>query len=69
MAKKIIRIDGVVKKIKDDKEYSITHAVLETGEEVSGWGSDFKVGDVVEYWWEERYNKVKMVKGDNHGNA
>lgn len=38
MAKKIIRIDGVVKKIKDDKKYSITHAVLETGEEVSGWG-------------------------------
>lgn len=62
MAKKIIRIDGVVKKIKDDKEYSITHAVLETGEEVSGWGSDFKVGDVVEYWFDSQFNKTKMRK-------
>lgn len=62
MAKKIISIDGVVKKIKDDKEYSITHAVLETGEEVSGWGSDFKVGDVVEYWFDSQFNKTKMRK-------
>lgn len=62
MAKKIIRIEGVVKKIKDDKEYSITHAVLETGEEVSGWGSDFKVGDVVEYWFDSQFNKTKMRK-------
>jgi len=62
MAKKIIRIEGVVKKIKDDKEYSITHAVLETGEEVSGWGSDFRVGDVVEYWFDSQFNKTKMRK-------
>ena len=67
---KIIKILYVEKrKRKDAEDYTITHALLETGEVVSGYGTEFEIGDSVEYWWEERYNKVKMVKGDNHGNA
>ena len=67
--KRIIKIEGVTEHTKDNKRYSITHAILEDGTEASGYGTEFEIGDSVEYWWEERYNKVKMVKGDNHGNA
>ncbi len=63
--KKIIKIVGVEEHTKNNKRYTITFAILENGEEVSGWGSDFEVNDLVMDWWDEAHSKHKMKRGEN----
>ncbi len=55
--KSIVEILGTEKK----KGFTITHALLSDGTEASGVG-EFKVGDHVMYWFEEKYNKIKMKR-------
>ena len=60
--KKILSIDHIEEWEKDGKKHSRTHATLETGEEVQGYGTDFEVGDPVEYFWDAAHNITKMIK-------
>jgi len=55
---RIIKIVGIE---KHDK-FSRTHAILDDGSEVIGYGQDFKVGDEVESFWDERWSVYKMRK-------
>jgi hypothetical protein len=43
------------------KDYFITTAIVD-GDECEGYGKDFKVGDKVMAFFDERYNKAKMQK-------
>lgn len=63
--RKIIRIVGHEERLKNNERYTITHALLEDGEEVTGWGSEFEVGDEVMTWWDEQHNKAKMKRKDS----
>ena len=36
--------------------------MLNNGQEAVGFGKDFKVGDRVGYWFDDRYNLCKMRK-------
>ncbi len=65
--REIIDIQYVEDKVsKDKKKYKITHALLDDGEEVQGYGDDFKQGDLVEVFFHEQYGKVKMRKTPKH---
>lgn len=57
----IVKILGVEIRKKGDKNYSITHVVLEDGEEATGWGA-FEVGDKVMRWYDPQHDKVKVKK-------
>lgn len=58
MAKTVIAIVHV----EDRGEYQITHVLLDDGTEASGYGADFKMGDKVGVFFDERYNKIKVKK-------
>lgn len=59
--KKIISIENIEKKqSKDGRPYIITHALLEDGTEVEGFGADFKLGDNVEVFF--HWERIKMRK-------
>lgn len=64
--KTILEITYIEVKYKDDKKYFKTHALLETGEECVGFGEGFKVGDEVEYWFDEKWGVTKMQHGGKH---
>lgn len=53
---RIIEIVGIE---KHDK-FSRTHAILDDGSETIGYGVNFKVGDEVESFWDERWSVYKM---------
>ena len=56
------KIEKILSKVDKGKGWVIT--ALVDGEEVSGWqgryGDEFKVGDEVSYYFDDRYNKAKM---------
>lgn len=58
----IISIEYVDVRKKGDREYTLTYAILDDGTEARGFG-EFKVGDKVECFFEEKYNHTKMQKG------
>ncbi len=58
---KIVEIVGVELKKKGDDNYSITHVILDDGEEATGFG-EFKVGERVQRFYDDRYDKVKIKK-------
>jgi hypothetical protein len=59
----IISIIGVEeKRDKDNKLFYRTHALLDDGSEVIGYGSDYKVGDKVESFYHAQYDTHKMRK-------
>ncbi len=45
-----------------DKVYFRTHAILDDGSEVIGYGKDFDLGDLVESFWDEKHQVHKMQK-------
>jgi hypothetical protein len=45
------------------KEYSVTTAQLDDGSIVEGYGINYVVGDEVESFYHEKYDKHKMQKG------
>ena len=59
---KIVKIVGVQSWTKDNKFHTRTHAVLEDGSEVQGYGSDFEVGNLVESFFDEEHDVYKMRK-------
>jgi hypothetical protein len=59
---RIIKIEGIETWVKDNKRHSRTHAILESGEEAKGYGSDFAVGDDVSYFFQEEWNTIKMIR-------
>lgn len=59
--RRISEIISVEKRMKDDKPYWVTLAVA-GGDEVSGYGKDFAVGDEVEVFFDDRWGKAKMFK-------
>lgn len=67
--KKILEILWIERKIsKVGTPYFKTMALLETGEECAGFGEGFKVGDEVEYWFDEQWQQTKMKHGGMHEN-
>ena len=54
----IITILGIEKHPK----YSITHAVVDDGTACKGFGKDFKVGDKVMVFFDEKWGQIKMAK-------
>lgn len=60
--RRITTIVGVEKKFKSKKPYFITHALLDHQDEALGYGKDFKVGDLVEYFYHAKWDKAKMVR-------
>ena len=59
--RKIIRIEHIEeRKDSKGKTFFRTHAILEDGSEVVGYGKDFDLGDLVESFW--HYNQAKMRK-------
>lgn len=59
--RKISRIIRVEKWQKDGKTHYRTHAIAD-GDEVAGYGKDFKVGDLVECWFDAQWGIAKMQK-------
>ncbi len=63
--KRIVRIDHTERRLdKHRRVYFRTHAILDTGEEAVGYGNNFQVGDLVEYWFDKQWNVCKMQKKD-----
>jgi hypothetical protein len=64
----IIKIEGVTEHRKGNEIYYRTHALITDDigniEEAVGYGSDYKVGDKVEYF--HHYGQNKMRKGNKH---
>jgi len=62
----ILSIEWVEKWVKDGKEHSRTHAIVESSRygtlEVTGYGVDFKVGDKVQVLYDEVWDKAKIQK-------
>lgn len=50
------------KKSKAGKTYFKTTALLDNGEEASGFGNEFKVGDPVECFHDAKWDVIKMRK-------
>lgn len=48
---------------KAGDSYFKTMALLDNGEEASGFGGGFRVGDKVEVFLHEKYDEIKMRKG------
>ena len=62
--RKIIEIVGVEERINKQtkKPYFITLAVVDDGTEVSGYGKDFKVDDLVEVFFHKHVIKMQKTK-------
>lgn len=59
--RRIIEVIGVETKLKDDKPYQVTHVVLDDGEEATGYG-EYRVGDLVERFYDPRYDRIKIKR-------
>ena len=60
---RIIEIVGVEEKADSKGNlYYRTHAVLEDGDECVGFGKDFKIGDLVERFYDHAHDVTKMQK-------
>jgi len=61
--RKIVAVDHIEKK-KDSlgEPYFRTHALLDDGEEVVGFGNDFEIGDLVERFYDPIWDVIKMRK-------
>lgn len=57
---RIIKILHIEARTKDNKPYYRTHALLESGEVATGYSKEFKVGDRVQYFYDDRYDTIKM---------
>ncbi len=62
MLRTIKEIVSVEKRLKKEEPYYITTAILSDGEEVTGYGKDFQVGDHVQAFFDDKYDKAKMRK-------
>lgn len=59
----ILRIDHIEEKTNAKGDiYHRTHATLEDGEECVGFGKDFKVGDLVMVFYDDKWGLCKMMK-------
>lgn len=61
--KKILSVDRRVSKYK--KVYFVTIIIDSDGDEASGYGKDFEVGDHIEVFFDDRYQYVKFQKSHN----
>lgn len=57
---RIHRIIHIEKKLKDDKPYYKTHVILDDGEEATGYGKDYKVGDKVQRFYDATWDTIKI---------
>lgn len=48
--------------VEKTKTYERTHAKLDDGSIVVGFGTDFKIGDLVMSFYHEKYDQHKMSK-------
>jgi hypothetical protein len=58
----ILKIEGVEEFHKNTEVHYRTYAILDDGTECVGYGPEFEEGDLVEVWFEEKYNAIKMRK-------
>lgn len=62
----ILEIEWVEKWTKDGKEHARTHAIVNSSRfgviEVTGYGSDYSVGDWVQVMFDDKWNTAKMQK-------
>lgn len=68
LMKVIQEILSVTKIFKDKVPHYITIARLDDNEEYRGYSSEdeFKAGDEVEAFWNDRWDYAQMIKGDKH---
>lgn len=57
--RQITKILHIEKWVKDGKEYTRTHAILDNDEEARGFG-EFKVGDEVEAFFNDKWDYYQM---------
>ena len=56
------------KNLSKKHDYWRTHAILDDGSEVVGYGKNFKVGDQVESFYDQKWDQHKMQhKGGKNG--
>lgn len=60
--RKIVKILHVMEWEKDGKKHAKTIALLDSGDEVVGYGKDFKVGDAVQAFHDDKWDVTKMQK-------
>lgn len=61
--RKVISIEGRIKRTgKNGKKYTITYLTVDDGTEVEYYGYDVKVGDKLEVFFDNRWQKVKARK-------
>jgi len=58
--RKIIKIVYVEAWKKDDVQHYRTTALLDNDEEAQGYGKDYKEGDFVEAWFDDKWDKYSM---------
>ena len=56
----IIEILNIEEKYKNSKPYYNTTVLINDGTEAVAYGKDFKIGDVVEVFFHEGYDKIKF---------
>jgi len=69
--KRIVRIEGVKSWTKNGVKHSNTYAILleDDGNEIEarGYGDDYKIGELVEAWFNEDWDYYQMQhKGGKH---
>lgn len=57
---KILRVDQ--RTSKKGVPYKITVAILDSGDEIEGFGEDFKEGDEVIAFFNDKWNRASMEK-------
>lgn len=57
---KILRVDD--RTSKKGEPYKITVAILDSGEEIEGYGTEFEAGDKVYTYFNDRWNRASMEK-------
>ena len=65
--RKIIKVKVRKMKSKDGKDYLLSTATLDDGSEATGVG-EFKEGEIVRSWFDEKYNKIKIAHLIQAGN-
>lgn len=64
LIKEILWIDR--KKSKAGNTYFKTTALLDNGEEATGFGKEFKEGDEVQVFHDYRWDEIKMRRGNEN---
>lgn len=59
--RKIIKVRVQKMKSRAGSEYTLSTVVLDDGSEATGVG-EFKVGEEVRSWFDEKYNRIKIAK-------